>query len=64
MQRYCHMQSSTMDDRENNSLEGTVGALLESRSQAFKKAQANITKAQKQQSYVFALSILLFQQAS
>ena len=42
-------QPSTMDDREDNSLEETVGALLESRSQAFQKAQANITKAQKQQ---------------
>ena len=41
--------SSTMDDGEDNSLEETVGALLESRSQAFQKAQANITKAQKQQ---------------
>ena len=34
-------QSSTMDDREDNSLEETVDALLESRSQAFKKAHAN-----------------------
>ena len=42
-------QPSTMHDREGNSLEETVGALLESRSQAFQKAQANITKAQKQQ---------------
>ena len=42
-------QSSKMDDREDDSLEETVGALLESRSQAFKKAHANITKAQKQQ---------------
>ena len=39
----------TTDDGEDNSLEETVGALLESRSQAFQKAQANITKAQKQQ---------------
>ena len=42
-------QSSTMDDGEDNSLGETVGAPLESRSQAFQKAQANITKAQKQQ---------------
>ena len=42
-------QSSTMHDREDNSLEKTVGALLESRSLGFEKAQANITKAQKQQ---------------
>ena len=34
---------------EDNSLEETVGALLESRSQAFQQAHANITKAQKQQ---------------
>ena len=41
-------QSSTHDG-EDNSLKETVGALLESRNQAFQKAQANITKAQKQQ---------------
>lgn len=41
-------QSSTHDG-EDNSLEETVGALLESRNQAFQKAQMNITKAQKQQ---------------
>ena len=39
----------TTDDGKDNSLEETVGALLESRSQAFQMAQANITKAQKQQ---------------
>jgi uncharacterized protein HemY len=41
-------QSSTHDGEEN-SLDETVGALLESRNQAFQKAQTNITKAQKQQ---------------
>ena len=38
-----------MDVGEYNSLNETVGALLESRSQAFQKAQVNIAKAQKQQ---------------
>ena len=42
-------QSSTVDVGEDNSLDETVGTLLESRSQAFQKAQVNITKAQKQQ---------------
>ena len=34
---------------EDNCLEETIDALLESRNQAFQKAQVNITKAQKQQ---------------
>ena len=42
-------QSSMMDVGEDNSLNETVGVLLESRSQAFQKAQVNIAKAQKQQ---------------
>ena len=46
-------QSSTMHDGEDNSLEKTVGALLESRSLAFEKAQVNITKAQKQQKEMY-----------
>ena len=46
-------QSSTTDDREDNSFEETVGVLLGSRGQAFQKAQANITKAQKQQKEMY-----------
>ena len=46
-------QSSTTDDREDNSFEETVGVLLGSRGQAFQKAQVNITKAQKQQKELY-----------
>ena len=43
------LPQSLTHDGEDNSFEETVGALLESRNQAFQKAQMNITKAQKQQ---------------
>lgn len=43
------LPESSPHDGEDNCLEETVGALLESRNQAFQKAQMNITKAQKQQ---------------
>ena len=49
MPRSCHNLQQRMMHGEDNNLEETVCALLESRSQAFQKAQANITKAQKQQ---------------
>ena len=43
------LPESSPHDWEDNCLEETVGALLESRNQAFQKTQMNITKAQKQQ---------------
>ena len=43
------LPESSPHDGEDNRLEETVGALLESRNQTFQKAQMNITKAQKQQ---------------
>ena len=43
------LPESSPHDEEHNHLEETVGVLLESRNQAFQKAQMNITKAQKQQ---------------
>lgn len=43
------LPESSPHNGEDNCLEETVGALLESRNQAFQKAQMSITKAQKQQ---------------
>lgn len=47
------LPQSTTHDIKDNSLEETVGALLESRSQAFQKAPMSITKAQKQQKEMY-----------
>ena len=46
-------QSSTMNVGGDSSLDETVGALLQSRTQAFQKAQVNISKAQKQQKEIY-----------